>query len=124
MVTGEDYDVRSNWWMSHIAVVGWSLLAYVFAFALSVVQPADAWVLIGVSAWLFVYLIFGIAALFGFYYDTKAIRDAGRDWSPRWWLYVAGSFLVTPSITSLLYLFQRIRHVGIRLLGRWFGPYV
>ncbi len=61
--------------------------------------------------------------MFGFYYDAREIQDAGRDWEPKWWAYIIGSFIVTPSLTSAIYLFQRYRHVGI-YYRRWqFGPW-
>lgn len=125
MPSDEELGVRSNWWMSHVAIVGWTFLLYAFVGLNNLVMNLDpVWALLALQGWLFVYLTFGIAAIFGFYYDTKAIRDAGRDWSPTWWLYVVASFVLSPSVTALLYLFQRLRHVGIRATGRQFGPLV
>ncbi|WP_251341312.1 hypothetical protein [Haloplanus halophilus] len=123
--TTQAEEVRSNWWMAHAAAVVWLLLLYVLvlvqAFVLDVSQAAA---LLAIQGWLFVYLIFSIAAMFGFYYDAVEIADAGRDWEPYWWLYVAASFVCTPSFTSFVYLVQRGRHIGIYALGRKFGPTV
>ncbi|WP_251329700.1 hypothetical protein [Haloplanus pelagicus] len=118
-------EVRSNWWMANAATVVWLLLLYVLVVLQAFVFEASrAAALLAVQGWLFVYLVFSIAALFGFYYDAAEIVDAGRDWHPYWWLYVVASFLFTPSFTSFVYLVQRGRHIGLYVSGRKFGPTV
>lgn len=114
--------VRSNWWWSHVAVILWTVLLDVFLLTGGSWDLSETMALLFFQSWLFVFLTFTIAALFGFYYDTRAIRDAGREWDPTWWAYVLGSFLVTPTLTSAVYLFQRYRHVGLRYRGRELGP--
>lgn len=118
-------EVRSNWWTAHAATVFWLLLLYVIVLTQTYVfEPSQAASIIAIQGWMFVYLVFSIAALFGFYYDMIAITDADRDWVPHWWLYLGASFLLTPSFTSFLYLVQRARHIGIYAFGRKFGPTV
>ncbi|WP_101296158.1 hypothetical protein [Halegenticoccus soli] len=114
--------VRSNWWWSHVAVVLWTIVLDLFLLiggSLNLTQTAS---LLALQAWLFVFLTFTIAALFGFYYDAREIQDAGQEWKPTWWMYIVGSFIVTPLLTSALYLFQRYRHVGIRYRRWQVGP--
>lgn len=123
MSSEEGLAIRSNWWWSHVAVVGWTLVLYLFVVLNALVLNLDpVGTFFAVQGWLFVYVTFGIAALFGFFYDTKAIKDAGKAWAPRWWVYLLASFVVSPSVTGILYLFQRARHVGIAARGRQFGP--
>lgn len=118
-------EVRSNWWMAHAVTVAWLLLLYVLLLVQAfVLNPSQAATLLTIQGWLFVYLVFSIAALFGFYYDMVAIVDADRDWTPLWWLYIVSSFALTPSFTSFVYLVQRARHIGIYAFGRKFGPTV
>lgn len=121
----EHAEVRSNWWMAHAATIVWLLLLYVIivgqSVALNVSQAAK---LLTVQGWLFVYLVFSIASLFGYYYDMIAIVDADRDWVPKWWLYILATALLTPSFTAFVYLVQRTRHIGIYASGRKFGPTV
>lgn len=114
--------VRSNWWMAHLATTLWFVLLYVLFLLDVFLDPPVSTALFAFNAWLFVYVTFSIAALMGFYYDHSAITEADQDWEPLWWLYVLGSFLLTPSFTSFLYLLQRTRYIGIEIFGRPIGP--
>lgn len=118
-------EVRSNWWVAHAATAAWMLLLYVLLVVQSfVLDVSQGIAFLTLQGWLFVYFIFSIASLFGYYYDAVAIDDAGREWEPHWWLYIIASFFLTPSFTSFVYLIQRTRHIGIYVSGRKIGPTV
>jgi hypothetical protein len=123
MSSNEPLTVRSNWWWTHVAVVLWTLVIDVFILTGDRLNLSETIVFLLLQSWLFVFLMFSIAAMFGFYYDARAIRDAGKEWDPRWRAYVLASFLVTPAVTSTVYLFQRYRHIGIYYRGRRIGPW-
>lgn len=117
-------EVRSNWWVAHGATAVWMLLLYVLLVVSFVLDVSQGVAFLTLQGWLFVYFLFSIASLFGYYYDAVAIADASRDWAPRWWLYIIASFFLTPSFTSFVYLIQRARHIGIYVSGRRIGPTV
>jgi hypothetical protein len=54
----------------------------------------------------------GLGGFIGYYFDAKAIRSAGGEWVPTWWLYMLGHSLLSPAFVAPIYLVQRHRHVG------------
>lgn len=113
---GKEADIAgmySKWWIPHLFVTVWMLPLYAVMAVHLLVEISRTGLFLFLQGWLFVYLIFSLAALLGFYRDAQRLSDSGSDWVPRWYLYVLGSFLLTPSVTSPLYLARRDRHVGI-----------
>lgn len=115
----------SGWWRAHFlvlasAVIGVTLgLTLLALIQLSSYGSTLFWVsanLLGYVVWGFLLVFFGsaLATFYGFYAEAKILRRTDADWQPRWWLYVVATPIVSVLVTSLIYLAQRERHVGIR----------
>lgn len=64
---------------------------------------------------LLVTLWHGVATLYALYAEPKLIHEADIDWEPHWIRYVLGSFVISPLLTAVVYLYNRNRHVGLPL---------
>jgi len=53
------------------------------------------------------------AAFYGYYKEAKILKRSNADWKPYWWLYIVATPFLTSIVVSLVYLFNRERHVGI-----------
>lgn len=54
------------------------------------------------------------AAFYGYYKEAKILERSNADWQPYWWLYIVATPFLSSILVSLIYLFNRERHVGIR----------
>lgn len=122
--TGEDVVVSgrrrtagigSGWWVHHVSLA--------IAFWIALPLFAAAYLLSGPSSMLGVLGAYGIAsvafvvfvtmwgALIGYYYDARALRRAGADWVPRWWVWTLLHLPFWP-VVAPLYVFERHRRLG------------
>ncbi|MFB6146639.1 MAG: hypothetical protein ABEJ08_03025 [Halobacteriaceae archaeon] len=107
--TGGQYTYVEWWYVHAAATVSWVALGMAGAFMVLVPRLATSLVV------AFVMLPFASAiglAVPAFYWDARELRRQGSAWRPRWRRYVVASLLLTPLVTSPVYLYQRHRHAG------------
>lgn len=73
---------------------GDSISGAVFFASLAVLFPAMIW------------------SLVGYYYDAKALGDAGANWTPLWYLWAGAHLLLTPLLVVPVYLVFRTIQTG------------
>lgn len=115
----------SGWWRAHFLVLASAVLGVMLGLSLLVLIQFSSygstfyWVTanaFGYVVWGSLVVFFGsaLATFYGFYAEAKLLRRSNADWQPRWWLYVVATPILSVFVTSLIYLAQRERHVGIR----------
>lgn len=115
----------SGWWRAHFLVVASVFFGTVAGLTLLVLIRVSAHdsALFRTSANALGYLIWGLvlvflgsslATFYGYYAEAKILERTNADWQPNWWLYVVATPLLSAIVVSLIYLFNRERHVGIR----------
>ncbi|MFC4548707.1 MULTISPECIES: hypothetical protein [Halorussus] len=116
---------ESGWWRAHFLVLASGLFGLTAGIMLLVLVASSSFgsPLYWTSANLFGYVIVGsllvflgstLAAFYGYYVEAKILKQSNAEWQPYWWLYVIATPLCSIFVTSVIYLFQRERHVGIR----------
>jgi hypothetical protein len=116
---------ESGWWRAHFLVLASGVFGVVIGLTfLALIQFSSyGSSLFWASANLLGYVIWGsvlvfagssLAAFYGYYAEAKILRQSDADWHPYWWLYVVATPILSIFVTSLIYLVQRERHVGIR----------
>lgn len=109
-------DVESGWWMYHALFTGlfWGVGPILLFFgmvdigSMPRIEIISAGILI---AYLIITVIAGWGALFGYYYDARAIREVS-DWQPWWQFYAIGHILGGAAVVAPLYLLRRGKEVG------------
>lgn len=114
----------SGWWRAHFLVLASGVVGVTLMVGLVALIRFSTYgsPLFWTSANLFALVMGGalvvligssLATVYGYYVEAKLLRESNADWQPRWWLYVVATPLLFVFGTSLIYLVQRGRHVGI-----------
>lgn len=108
----------SGWWLHHasLSVALWigvpiSGAGYVLS------EPASMYrtlAMYGVASFGFVVFVTVWGALFGYYYDAKALRREDAPWVPTWWVWAACHLPFWP-VVAPLYVIERHRRIGLPL---------
>lgn len=115
----------SGWWRTHFLVIAsvivgalaglafWGLVRF-SAFDSPVFRTGAT--LLGNLLWGLVLIFVGSswATFYGYYKEAKILERSNADWQPRWWLYVVATPFLSSVLVSLVYLYNRERHVGVR----------
>jgi hypothetical protein len=104
--------VSSKWWFGNALTLllgGVALLGSI----INVAVGGESW-----SAWLTVIFFYGslgigYISIIPWYIDVRRIRGSKAEYSPRAWLYVLGYIILSPVLTSAVYLYNRSEKVGL-----------
>lgn len=115
----------SGWWRAHFLVVASVLFGAITGLALLGLIRLSSYEsplfrtganLLGLLIWGLVLIFIGssLATFYGYYAEAQILERSNADWQPYWWLYVIATPLLSAIVVSLIYLFNRERHVGIQ----------
>ena len=115
----------SGWWRAHFLFLASVVFGVLFGLTLlAVLQSSSVGSpLYRLSSKLLAYGFLGFAlvalgsafaSFYGYYIEAKLLKQSNADWQPYWWLYILATPFLSAIVTSLIYLIQRERHVGIQ----------
>ena len=115
-LSGEGTAIGSGWWLHHASLaaalwIGLPVLAVVYVYG-----PASPLLqflaLHGMISLGFVVFVTVWGALFGYYFEARALRRVGAEWVPSWPVWVGLHLLFWP-VVAPLYLLRRHRRIGV-----------
>lgn len=109
-----------RWWYGNAATIALGVLAFASIVMSAVLQSAcgpggcgeNGFALLAVALFLGS-LAVGYASILTLWLDARDIRRSGAGYSPRVWLYVLGYLFLSPWLSSVVYLMNRRRTVGL-----------
>lgn len=119
-VVGADSADLGRWWYGNAATVALGALALASIVVSAVLQSTcgpggcgeNGFALLAVALF-FGSLVVGYASILTLWLDARDIRRSEAGYSPRVWLYVLGYLFLSPWISSVVYLLNRRRAVGL-----------
>jgi len=101
----EQPDADSSLWLWQVAGVA-TALALFAATLFSIPEPFGIFIPIGLMCAM------GVAVL-SIFAESRRLRQADADWIPNPYLYALGWALLTPLVTTPIYVYRRWRHIGL-----------